>query len=187
MELASKHVVSPKSHGHHVPPPQGTWFAQAYGARYRSEKEVDIRFVLPLLHHLGYEEADRADGFWLPINLGSKVTRVQIDFVCFAGQDPNPSNCLLLVETKSPGTPLHCGLNQARSYAQFMKPLRLLLTNGDEIEIWRCNSSTEDICMFKCTKYDLYKRFDELAAVVGRSALIVEKNVELSAGSGGGR
>jgi Mrr N-terminal domain/Type I restriction enzyme R protein N terminus (HSDR_N) len=158
-------------------PPDGTWFSRAYHAKYRSEKEVDIRFVIPLLEHLGYQEDDRADGLWMNLNTGSRIARVQADFVCYNGPEQSASSCLLLVETKFGGASLVAALAQARSYAQVLKPLRLLVTDGDEIEVWRRSDTAEDTRVFMCNRRGLYSHFDELVTVAGKSVLSSEKKM----------
>ena len=160
------------------PPPTGTWFNRAYHANYRSEKEVEIRFVVPLLDHLGYEEDDRADGRWMEMNIGSRVSKVQTDFVCYDGPNYSPVSCLLLVETKFGSASLDKALNQARSYAHVLKPLWLLLTNGEVTEVWHRSETAQDAKVFACNRKGLYDQFDNLRAVAGKSLLAAEKKAK---------
>jgi hypothetical protein len=111
----------------------------------------------------------------MDLNIGSRVSRVQADFVCYDGADHQPSSCLMLVETKFGKASLLSAFDQARSYAQILKPLRLLLTNGEVVEVWHRYETVEDVKVFACDRRELYDHFNKLLAVAGKSVLAAEK------------
>ena len=61
------------------------WLTTISLKSFNSEKEVEIRFVLPLLERLGYSEEDRADGYPVEQVVGVRKTKTEADFVLFNG------------------------------------------------------------------------------------------------------
>jgi hypothetical protein len=93
-----------------------------------TEKEVEIRFVLPLLSLLGYSEKDRADGYPVNIYTGVKKSVKEADFVLFNGKNRAEDNALLVIEAKSVGKKLDKHIHQARSYAMWLGTPYYLVT-----------------------------------------------------------
>lgn len=59
------------------------WFDSIQDKEFRTEKEVETKFILPLLRKLGFTEDDRYDA--MPVNAahGSRSTILEIDFAMF--------------------------------------------------------------------------------------------------------
>jgi hypothetical protein len=61
------------------------WLANISLKSFNSEKEVEIRFVLPLLERLGFSEEDRADGYPVEQIVASKRRRLRPILFCSMG------------------------------------------------------------------------------------------------------
>ena len=107
----------------------------------RSEADVELRLVLPLLHALDYENDDIAPKYPVVFQEGRVGRRPEADFVCFWGLLRTRDNALLVVEVKKPGEALTDAKAQGESYAQNLRAPLLLLTNGEVLEIGRLAQS----------------------------------------------
>ena len=59
------------------------WFDAVKTKNFRTEKEVETKFIIPLLSRLGYSEDDRYDAMPVTAANGSKQTTLEIDFAVF--------------------------------------------------------------------------------------------------------
>ena len=67
----------------------------------RTEKEVEIKFIVPLLSKLGYSDDDRYDGMPIRAAYGSRATTLVIHFALFNAELESLRNQpLLTVEAK---------------------------------------------------------------------------------------
>lgn len=152
---------------------QESWFEDVQAKAFASEREVEIRFVVPLLEQLGYDEQDRADGFPVDIVVGVRKTRAEADFVLFDGSRREVGNVLLVVEAKSSGKRLSDHVAQARSYAMFLHSPYYLLTNGDELRVFLYRSPIEaDVEVYRGHRSTLRESFSDLYRLIGRSAVV---------------
>jgi hypothetical protein len=81
-ESREDEVAGSGSSDHELPPEWNAdgWFDRIVSKQLRTEKEVEIKFIVPLLSKLGYSEDDRYDGMPVPAAHGSKKTTLVIDF-----------------------------------------------------------------------------------------------------------
>lgn len=156
-----------------VPDP---WLSTISEKSFNSEKEVEIRFVLPLLERLGYSEDDRADGYPVEQIVGVRKTRTEADFVLFNGLNRSKDSALLVVEAKNIGKNLADHIGQARSYAMFLGTPYFLVTNGDDIRVFLYRSPIEsDVEVFKSTRRNISSTFHDLFNLVSKQAVIEYK------------
>jgi len=152
------------------------WLSAIAFKIFNSEKEVEIRFVLPLLERLGYTEEDRADGYPVEQVVGVRKTRTEADFVLFNGLDRSKDSALFVIEAKNVGKKLADNIGQARSYAMFLCTPYFMVTNGDEIRVFLYRSPIEsDVEVFKSTRHDLASTFPMLFNLVSKQAIIEYK------------
>lgn len=152
------------------------WFNEIGGRTFRSEKEVEIRFVIPLLERLGYNEEDRSDGYPVEQVTGVRKVKTEADFVLFNGANRSQDNALLVVEAKNLGKNLQDHIGQAKSYAMFLGTPYFLVTNGDEIRVCLYRSPIEShIEVFKATRLELPSTFPSLYNLVSKEAIIEYK------------
>lgn len=152
------------------------WLTTIASKTFNSEKEVEIRFVLPLLERLGYSEEDRADGFPVEQIVGVKKTKTEADFVLFNGLNRSKDCALLVVEAKNVGKKLADHIGQAKSYAMFLGTPYFLVTNGDEIRAFLYRSPIEsDVEVFKSTRKDICSTFATLFNLLSKQAVIEYK------------
>ncbi|MES9996357.1 type I restriction enzyme HsdR N-terminal domain-containing protein [Desulfovibrio aminophilus] len=153
------------------------WLSTIVSKAFNSEKEVEIRFVLPLLERLGYTEEDRADGYPVEQIVGVRKTRTEADFVLFNGLNRSKDSALLVIEAKNIGKKLADNIGQARSYAMFLCTPYFMVTNGDEIRVFLYRSPIEsDVEVFKSTRHDLVSTFPVLFNLVSKQAIIEYKH-----------
>lgn len=149
------------------------WLCAVASKVFNSEKEVEIRFVLPLLERLGYTEEDRADGYPVEQVVGVRKTKTEADFVLFNGLNRSKDSALLVVEAKNVGKQLADHVGQARSYAMFLGTPYFMVTNGNDIRVFLYRSPIEsDVEVFKATRGDLPKTFPALYNLISKPAVI---------------
>lgn len=152
------------------------WLSSVADKTFSSEKEVEIRFVLPLLERLGFSEEDRADGHPVEQIVGVRKIRTEADFVLFNGLNRSKDNALLVVEAKKVGKNLADHISQARSYAMFLCTPYYLVTNGDEIRVYLYRSPIEsDVEVFKSTRHDIRTTIGTLYNLISRQAIVEYK------------
>jgi len=148
---------------------QDPWFDEVAKKEFATEKEVEIRFIVPLLERLGFDEDDRADGFPIEIVVGTKRTMAEADFVLFDGRNRSMDNALLVIEAKRTTKRVKDFISQARSYAMFLGTPFYLVTNGDDIQVFRYQSPLEaDRLIFTGNRISLRNSFAELFRIIGK-------------------
>lgn len=143
---------------------------------FASEKEVEIRFVVPLLERLGYSEDDRADGHPVHQVVGVRKIRTEADFVLFDGRNRGKDAALLVVEAKMLGKKLADYVQQAKSYAMFLGTPYFLVTNGDEIRVFLYRNPIEaEIEVYRAHRRDLRDSFSVLYNLISKRAVVAYK------------
>ena len=80
------------------------WLERIASLLLRSEKEVQIKFAVPLLFRLGYSDEDRLDGMPVPASHGSRGSTLVIDHAELNFQlDALKGQPLLTIEAKRDG------------------------------------------------------------------------------------
>ncbi|MBD0416278.1 type I restriction enzyme HsdR N-terminal domain-containing protein [Oryzicola mucosus] len=139
-----------------------------------NEATVEIWFVLPLLEALGHN----------PLHIDSKVAvafqegrkqrpgrKPEADFVVYAEKPFSRATSLIVVESKHPNEPLDDGKEQGESYAQNLRAPVLLLTNGEQLEVWQLQQTSESERIFSCVVADLAQHRGTLEALLSPEAL----------------
>lgn len=157
------------------------WFDTIREKSFASEREVEIRFIVPLLERLGYHEDDRADGYPVDIVTGVKKTRAEADFVLFDGSKREVGNVLLVVEAKRTGKRLSDHIAQAHSYALYLAAPYYMLTNGDDIRVFVNQAPIgKDVEIFKGNRQDLRGSFSELYQLISRDVVVEYRRAWMS-------
>lgn len=164
-------------------PPRGWnsdgWFERIASLLLRSEKEVEIKFAVPLLIRLGYSDEDRFDGMPVPASHGSRGSTLVIDHAAFNSQlDALKGQPLLTIEAKrdsylSNTRRLRQAHDQAKSYCYWTQCDFFMVTDGQKTHVYRVGHGTfGDIeAIFECGRQDLKVRFPELYSLVSKEAL----------------
>ncbi|MDK9717053.1 MAG: type I restriction enzyme HsdR N-terminal domain-containing protein [Trichlorobacter sp.] len=155
------------------------WFDAVKTKNFRTEKEVETKFIIPLLARLGYSEDDRYDAMPVTAANGSRQTILEIDFAVFNNEVESLKNQVLLtVEAKREDkfkkpTELVKAKNQAKSYALWTGCSYCLVTDGKTIVVSELARShvQNDRQLFCCTKEELKERFQELFNLISKDVL----------------
>lgn len=111
------------------------WLAALPSVTYRNEIEVEVKFVAPLLHHLGYTPAQLDIRVSVAVQVGRQTNNGQADWIVWSADRRRP---IAVVEAKKPTEPLiGYVLGQARSYAFALNAPLMILTNGQQLDIYR--------------------------------------------------
>lgn len=154
------------------------WFDKLQNREFRTEKEVENKFILPLLARLGYGEDDRYDGMIVEGAEGSKKISLETDFVLFASDAEELSTQpLLIVEAKkeyrlTKQVEMEKAQRQARSYAIWTGCKFGLITDSRFIQVLDImpNFGSYKV-LFECQCSELKDRFVELYNLIGRERL----------------
>jgi hypothetical protein len=155
------------------------WFGRIAGMELRTEKEVEIKFIVPLLARLGYTDDDRYDGMPVPAAHGSRDTTLVIDFALFnAGMESLRNQPLLTVEAKRENRlarqkELVSAHNQAKSYCLWTQCDFFMVTDSRTLQAYHVARGRfgELSPLFACERHELPSRFADLYAVLSKDAL----------------
>ncbi|MDP2245670.1 type I restriction enzyme HsdR N-terminal domain-containing protein [Pseudomonas sp.] len=155
------------------------WFDRISELELRTEKEVETKFIIPLLTRLGYGEDDRYDGMPVPAAHGSRNTTLVIDFALFNNSDNSLRNQpLLTVEAKKEGRLLKQqellnAHNQAKSYCLWTQCDFFLVTDSKTVQLFHISRGRigQLSPIFSCEREFLSSCFGELYARASREAL----------------
>jgi hypothetical protein len=155
------------------------WFDRIAGMELRTEKEVEIKFIVPLLARLGYTDDDRYDGMPVPAAHGSRDTTLVIDFALFnAGMESLRNQPLLTVEAKrenrlSKMKELVSAHNQAKSYCLWTQCDFFMVTDSRTLQAYQVARGRfgELSPLFACERHELPQRFANLYSVLSKDAL----------------
>jgi len=103
-----------------------------------SEGTVEARVVLPLLSALGWRQEAVQAKLPVAVQLGRGSKQGIADFVISDPQDEDLG--FIVVEAKRPGESLALAVEQAESYAHYLRAPYLLVTDGQECHLWRRNA-----------------------------------------------
>jgi hypothetical protein len=128
------------------------------------EVEVEAKFVLRLLQFLGYDDEDLELRTSVPVQQGSKPTRIEADWVVRDDQD----RALMVVEVKAPDVALGEAVReQARSYAFRLGAPVYLVTNGTELQIYHLGV-VKDYPVLVCPTAELGAHWEAVERYAGR-------------------
>lgn len=155
------------------------WFDSVSELELRTEKEVETKFIIPLLTRLGYAEHDRYDGMPVPAAHGSRSTTLVIDFALFNNSDDLLKNQpLLIVEAKKEGRLLKQqellnAHNQAKSYCLWTQCDFFLITDSKTVQLFHISRGRVGQLspVFSCERESLSSFFGELYARASKEAL----------------
>ncbi|MFQ9317268.1 hypothetical protein [Dysgonomonas mossii] len=154
------------------------WFDSIQDKKYRTEKEVETKFILPLLARLGYTEDDRYDAMPTFIPHGSKKISMEIDFAMFAADSEELKDIsILLVEAKkeerlTKQTELMNAQLQLKSYAIGTGCKFGLITDSKTVQVLDLmpNMGAYKV-IFECQRAELKSSFIELYNHISRERL----------------
>lgn len=144
---------------------------------FRNEKEVENKFILPLLNLLGYNDDDRYDGMSVKASHGSKSKPIIVDFALFNADNENIHQTLLIVEVKNEGafvrkTALEEAQQQIKSYAFWASCHFGLVTDGNIIQVIDCSfGGRENKIIFECHRENLKLNFNDLYRLINKKKL----------------
>ena len=158
---------------------QDPWFDKIAGYELRTEKEVEIKFVVPFLARLGYGDDDRFDGMPVPAAHGSKGTTLVIDFALFdSSVEGLRHQPLLTVEAKKENRlkkreEILNAHNQAKSYCLWTQCDFFLITDSKTVQAFHiARGNLADLKpLFVCERHELKDKFGGLHAIVSREIL----------------
>ena len=155
------------------------WFEKMAGYELRTEKEVEIKFIVPLLARLGYGDDDRFDGMPVPAAHGSKGTTLVIDFALFdSSVEGLRHQPLLTVEAKKESRlkkreEILNAHNQAKSYCLWTQCEYFMITDSKTIQAFHiARGNLADLKpLFVCERHELKDRFADLFSIISREVL----------------
>ncbi|UWR51065.1 NACHT domain-containing protein [Phaeobacter inhibens] len=136
-----------------------------------NEASVETLFVLPLLEALGHDRRHIASKVPVVFKEGRRGRRPEADYVVYAETEFSRATSLIVVEAKHPREQLVEGKEQGESYAQNLRAPILLLTNGDDLEVWQLQLTAESACVLRCKVADLAQHRDALEGLLSPEAL----------------
>jgi hypothetical protein len=169
-----------------VAPPQAwnadAWFDRIVLSHLRTEKEVEIKFIVPLLSKLRYSEDDRYDGMPVPAAYGSRATTLIIDFALFNAELESLRNQpLLTVEAKHEhrlvkAKEVTAAHNPAKSYSLWTQCDFFMVTDSRLLQMFDLTSrglqgAVPDTPAFSCERKELKERFEELYSLASKEVL----------------
>lgn len=154
------------------------WFDEVQKKQFRTEKEVENKFILPLLNRLGYNEDDRYDGMIVSAAHGSKSTKLEVDFALFNSENENlEGQPLLVVEAKKEDrlykqVELEKAQKQVKSYAIWLSCHFGLVTDSKDIQVIDLFPSIKGMkVIFNCKRENLKENFHQLYKLISKHSL----------------
>jgi hypothetical protein len=170
-----------------VSPPDDASFHLLMDVHLGAEREVEVKYVNRLFHVLDYDDTHEADGYGFVLHEGVSRKRVEADFVYFADEDHSPTGTpLVLVEAKSAGHKLDLAIEQAKSYANVLRPMYYVVTNGDTFMVWDYQGAIPDVKVLEFKRGELRDRFEEIYQLLNLQTVTearIEKFLRFSAQS----
>ena len=154
------------------------WFDEVQNKQFRTEKEVETKFILPLLKRLGFSEDDRYDGMIVSAAHGSKSTTLEVDFALFNLENENlEGQTLLVVEAKKEDrlykqVELDKAQKQVKSYAIWLSCHFGLITDSKNIQIIDLFPSIKGMqVIFDCKRENLKENFPKIYKLISKDSL----------------
>jgi len=157
-------------------------------ATFHSEREVETKFVVPILSAIGYEGREIVEELYVP-NVeavekasGKKVQHRKPDFIIFDSGYTDLEHTLIVIEAKDPRQVAdvindYNTLTQAWAYAKALAAPRFCTTNGDEFAVYQLDIFSDDpadsrlLYSFKRDKLDKSVIHD-LKSLIGKRAIL---------------
>ncbi len=154
------------------------WFDEILEKVFRTEKEVENKFIIPLLEKLGFKEDDRYDGMIVHAAHGSRETKLEVDFALFNSENENlEGQPLLVAEAKKEErllkqVELDKAQKQVKSYAVWLSCHFGLVTDSKIIQVIDLFPSIKGMkVIFECKRDELKERFYELYQLISKTSL----------------
>lgn len=162
------------------PPPE--WFEMMQTREFESEREVEAFFITPLLERLGYEYDDIVIGYPVEMFKGVQKTRREADFVIFNGSSRSKEDALLVVEAKKSDKGISVDhIGQAASYAQELLPACYIVSNGQQIIVFKFNGMlAPDERVMDFDRSELKEKWETLYGHISKEATIKRKEWMIS-------
>ena len=155
------------------------WFDNLGERDFRTEREVETKFIIPLLNRLAYSENDRYDGMTFKAFNGSRPTILETDCSLFASDNDLLDNqVLLVVEAKRENrlvkeVELEKAQKQTKSYAIWLSCHFGLVSDGRKIQVLDLFPNIGGMnILFDCNISELKERFSELYNLIGKEKLV---------------
>ena len=158
--------------------PNNDWFHLMKNRNFKSEREVEYFFILPLLEELGYQENDFAIGYSVLMGFGSKRINTEADVAVFDGGNHSQKTSLLVIEAKRSGKALtKYDVEQVDSYATKLSAPYYVLTNGDEVRVYLslAKKIQPDVEWLNFKRENLEEHWAELYRTLSKKAVIKHK------------
>lgn len=139
---------------------------------FSNEGNVEAHFVMPLLSALGYAADDIDTKFPVIFQEGRLGRKPEADIVCFNGTDHSRDTSLLVVEAKRPGEGLSDGRAQGESYQANLRAPLLLLTDGENLEIWQYQDTRDNVLVLGSSVSQLAAERGRVEQYIGKQAVI---------------
>lgn len=171
------------------------WFDSILEKKFRTEKEVENKFIIPLLTKLGYSEDDRRDDVPFRAAQGVKGCTLKADFALLnSSSGLLKEQVLLIVEAKKEerlckAVELDKAQKQVESYAYWGESICHygLVTDSKIIQVIdlsrRIKKSNEEAPIFECKREELKNKFSELYNLISKDRLTkyYKKQIKLEA------
>lgn len=167
-------IPPPDGNYHPDPRPKPEFFDDLESVQLDTEREVEMKFVNPLFHELGYTEEQESAGFQFDMFEGVHRRIAEADMLYFADERHNlkDGEPLVLVECKNTDkTRPDAGLGQVKSYSFWIKPAYYVTTNGDMLTVYNYQGgAVPDVKVLELKRPELRERFDDLYRVLNPKA-----------------
>jgi hypothetical protein len=154
------------------------WFDEILNKHFRTEKEVENKFILPLIGRLGYKDDDRFDGMTINVANGSKSTILEVDFALSNQENENlEGQILLVVEAKKEDrlykqVELDKAQKQVKSYAIWLSCRFGLVTDSKTLQIIDLFPRINEMkVIFECKREELKENFDKIYKLISKKSL----------------
>lgn len=140
------------------------WCREISKAEFYNEKEVETKFLYPLIRFLGHKIEDVRMQYSMKVPIGRQSVGAIADFVVF---NPKTNEPQIILEAKPPTQKLDSYVqNQARSYAFTLNAPYYLITNGVSLYLYE-RHVTQDLELLFISIDNLHKHWDEIANIIG--------------------
>ncbi|GAA4021350.1 hypothetical protein GCM10022631_39380 [Deinococcus rubellus] len=125
------------------------------------ERDVEQKFILPLLTFLGYQTEQLHWGYAVQVGR-SRGRYPEADVVV------EEHNChKLVIEAKKPGESLAKAALQGLTYAQALQIPAVLVTDGLELALWSNSPDRRTQCIWQVSVQDLPQHWPRLTSFIG--------------------
>jgi hypothetical protein len=155
------------------------WFDKIQNKNFRTEREVETKFLIPLISKLGFSEDERYDGMPMHTYHGSKPSIIHVDCALFTYDYESLHNqVLLIVEAKretrlEKEAELDNARKQAKSYAVWTGCYHCLVTDARKVVVYKLarNHMESDTQLFSCHISELKDNFGLLYSIISKKSL----------------